>query len=231
MKGGGIIKQGWFRVFNKEDPLPVCDHIFISCDTAYSERDLINNSYSAFTTWGVFWNAAQERDCILLLDVWYDRVDYPDLRRKAKEVDDDIKPDIWLIEKKASGQSLIQDMRKTGIHVRTYQPDKDKVTRAYSVQAMLESGQVWIPDRKWAHKFTYLLSTFPTGVIESNDLTDTFTQALIYIRNGWYVTHPDDEEYDVPKVRRASAYGGHLADSEEEKFRSIDGIDPRELIQ
>ena len=230
VKGGGILRQGWFRVWDKNEPLPVCEHIFISCDTAYSERDLKNNSYSAFTTWGVFWNKAQERDCILLLDVWYDRVDYPDLRRKATDMDKDKRPDVWLIEKKASGQSLVQDMRRAGIHVRTYQPDKDKVTRAYSVQAMLESGQVWIPDRKWAHKFTYLMSTFPTGVAESNDLADTLTQALIYMRNSWYVTHPDDEEWEVPKIRKHSPYGGHLGDQEERTYNSLDGIDPRDLL-
>lgn len=232
VKGGGIMRQGWFRVFNKEDPLPVCDHIFISCDTAYSTKDMENNSYSAFTTWGVFWNPAQERDCVILLDVWYDRVDYPELRRKAHEMDNDKKPDVWLIEKKASGQSLIQDLRQSGLMVRTYQPDKDKVTRAYSIQAMLESGQVWIPDRKWAHKFTYFMSTFPTGVTESMDLADTLTQALIYIRNGWYVSHPDDEKWAPAEVKRTSAYGGHLADVDENRsFQSIDGIDPRDLLQ
>lgn len=213
VKGGGILREDWFRVLPDDVDLPVCEHIFISCDTAYSEKDMIKNSYSAFTTWGVFWNKAQQRDCVLLLDVWFDRVDYPELRARAKEMDKDKKPDVWLIEKKASGQSLIQDLRQSGLLVRTYSPDKDKISRAYAVQPMLESGQVWIPDRKWARSFTYLMSTFPTGVAESNDLADTLTQALLYIKNGYYVTHPDDEDFDVPEVKRYSAYGNHITDN------------------
>jgi len=215
-KSGGILRQAWYRILDETVQLPVCDHVFVSCDTAYSERDRLTNSYSAFTTWGVFWNRAQQRDCILLLDVWFDRVDYPDLRRKAMEINKEKKPDLFLIEKKASGLSLVQDLQRSGIFVRTYTPTTDKVSRAYAIQAMLESGQVWIPDRKWAHHFAYLMGSFPTGVEESNDLADTFTQAALYIRNGFYVTHPDDEDYrednHLPGDTIYSAYGGHLGE-------------------
>ena len=211
VKGGGILKQHWWRVWDKETPLPEVEHVWLSWDTAYSEKDLASNSYSAYSMWGLFWNKDQSRHCMMLLEVWYDQVDYPTLRAKAKglEGDKDRKPDCHLIEKKASGQSLIQDLRQGNIPLRAYCPDKDKITRAYTVQAMLESGQVYIPDRKWAHNFTYLLSTFPTGVPESNDLTDTFTQACIYVKNHWYVQNShDDDDYDKPKkYKRQSAYG------------------------
>jgi len=191
-KSGGILRQNWFRVLPEDVPLPTVDHVFCSWDTAYSERDMINNSFSACTTWGVFWNHAQQRDCMLLLDVWFDRVDYPDLRKKAAQLDRAKSPDIHLIEKKASGLALVQDLRRSGLLVRTYVPTTDKVSRAYAIQAMLESGQVWIADRKWAHHFAYLMGSFPNGVTESEDLADTFTQAALYIRNGFYVSHPDD---------------------------------------
>ena len=186
-KGGGILRQAWFRILDPTAELPTCDHIFISCDTAYSEKDMKTNSFSAFTTWGVFWNQAQQRDCILLLDVWFGQVDYPELRRHAHKMDKDKKPDVWLIEKKASGQSLIQDLKQARVPIRTYNPDRDKVARAYSVTAMLEQGMIYIPDRKWAHQFVAYLSSFPNGEPISNDYTDTFTQALIYISSGLYV--------------------------------------------
>jgi len=209
VKGGGILKQHWFRIWPDDVQFPICDHIWVSWDTAYSEKDLENNSYSACTQWGLFWNPDQQRDCLILLDVWYDQVDYPTLRNMAKRIDDVKQPDCHLIEKKASGQSLIQDLRQARIRVKAYNPDKDKVTRAYSIQAMLESGQVYVPDRKWARHFTYLASTFPTGVSESNDLVDTFTQACLYVKNRWYVTHPkDDENEPVQKKAKARrAYG------------------------
>lgn len=215
-KSGGILRQEWFRVLPDDSELPLVEHVFCSWDTAYSERDMINNSYSACTTWGVFWNKAQQRDCMILLNVWFDRVDYPTLRKKAADLDTDKKPDTHLIEKKASGLALVQDLRRSGLLVREYTPTTDKVSRAYAIQPMLESGQVWIPDRKWAKHFAYLMGTFPTGVNESEDLADTFTQAALYIRNGFYVTHPDDIELEVKHdTSHLSPYGGHMAELED----------------
>ena len=78
-------------------------------------------------------------------------------------------------------------MKNARIPLRTYNPDRDKVARAYSVQGMLERGMVYIPDRKWAHELVGYLGSFPNGEPISNDYTDTFTQALIYISSGLYV--------------------------------------------
>lgn len=212
-KGGGILKSKWFNLWEdfkkiklpnneivkKKNPFPVCSHIFFSYDTAYSEEDLKNNSYSAVSQWGVFFNHKTQKDNILLLSTWAGQVDYPVLRKKAMMFENKFHPDCHLIEKKASGQSLVQDLRAAGIPFRTYNPDRDKVARAYSIQSMLERGMVWIPDRQWAHKFVGYLATFPTGEPISNDYTDTFTQAMIYLRSGSYVeplTDAEEAEYD-----------------------------------
>lgn len=191
--GGNILKAKWWRRWT-EDKLPVCDHIFYSWDTAYSTTDYESNSYSVYTKWGVFWHEQEQRHCIILLGRWCGRVDYPDLRAKAVEVTQKDNPDSHLIEKKASGQSLIQDLRRANVNVRTYQPDRDKISRAYAVQAMLQSGQVYAPLRQWADDVIEHIAKFPSGAPPSSDLTDTFTQALLYLRNGWWVTHPDDDE-------------------------------------
>jgi phage terminase large subunit-like protein len=71
------------------------------------------------TTWGVFKN--QGVMCAIVLEAWYDKVSYPDLRRIAQEAYSDWQPDAVLIEKKASGQSLLQDLRMAGIPVLAYQ--------------------------------------------------------------------------------------------------------------
>lgn len=201
-KGGGILKSKWFKIWDdfrkvklpgvdkevkQKNPFPLCSHIFFSYDTAYSEEDLKNNSFSAVSQWGVFFNEQTRRDNILLLSTWAGQVDYPVLRKKALHFENKFHPDCHLIEKKASGQSLVQDLRAAGIPFRTYNPDRDKVARAYSIQSMLERGMVWIPNRQWAHKFVGYLATFPTGEPISNDYTDTFTQAMIYLRSGSYV--------------------------------------------
>ena len=58
--------------------------------------------------------------CAIVLEMWYDRVNYPDLRKLAQEAYYDYEPDAVLIEKKASGQSLLQDLRMAGIPVMEY---------------------------------------------------------------------------------------------------------------
>lgn len=192
--GGNILKKHWWRIWPDSKKLPTCDHVFLSWDTAYSDKAYKENSHSAMTAWGVFWDEANDRNALILLKTWNGQVDYPELRAKAKELDKELEPDRHLIEKKASGQSLIQDMRRIpGVLVKPYNPDKDKVTRAYSVQAMLESGQVYVPDRRWAESLVEQVSQFPNGAPPSSDYTDTVTQALIYLRNGWWVENPNDK--------------------------------------
>ena len=208
--GGNILKKKWWKLWPEDKKLPKCEHVFMSWDTAYSEKDYKSNSYSAMVQFGVFWHEQDQRYCLLMLGAWYERVDYPDLRAKAKELNQEHNPDIHLIEKKASGQSLIQDLRRADVMVRTYNPDRDKVSRAYAVSAMLQSGVVYAPDRKWAEHVIDYCSQFPNGAPPSSDLVDCVTQALLYLRNASWVSHPEDDvdEDDPPKkYQHESAYG------------------------
>lgn len=214
---GGILQAAWWRKWPNGKDLPDVEYIVQSWDTAFSDRDHKDNSRSARTTWGVYTmpgglngNTWEGRKGLLLLEAWADHVDYPTLRREARQAYETYQPDTVLIEQKASGQSLIQDMRMAGIPVAAYQPDKDKVTRAYAVQAMLESGQIWHPDRRWAEDVIAECATFPSGV--RDDLVDTCTQAWLFVRNMWRVRHPDDElddDDDDPRAGEISqpAYG------------------------
>lgn len=195
--GGGILRKSWWRRWPDGKPLPVCEHIFQSWDTAYSGQALEKNSRSARTTWGVFFNEEQGRYGVVLLEAWADRVEYPELRREAKQVYREWEPDAVLIEKKASGQSLIQDLRQGGLPVTTYQPDRDKVARAYAVQPLFESGMVWAPDRKWAEEVIEECSDFPMG--DQDDRVDTVTQALLYVKSRWLLRLPSDDRAEEPK--------------------------------
>jgi predicted phage terminase large subunit-like protein len=144
---------------------------------------------------------------VIVLEMWYDRVSYPDLRRIAQEAYEDWEPDAVLIEKKASGQSLLQDLRMAGIPVLEYSPDRDKQARAHASSALLEDGRIFFPsDRKWAKDLIDICSAFPAG--GNDDIVDTCTQAWLRLRKGWFVTHSDDEEYDeYPEQRRMTMYG------------------------
>ena len=61
---------------------------------------------------------------------------------------DEHKPDVCIVEKKASGQSLIQDMRRAGLPVLDYTPDRDKISRVYAATPSMEAGRVWFPKGK-----------------------------------------------------------------------------------
>ena len=216
--GGGIIKEAYWKMWPKEVPLPVAEHIFLSWDTAFTEKDLKTNSYSAMTAWGVFWHEQMQAHCLMVLGRWYGRVSYPVLRRMAQKMTVKYGPDAHLIEKKASGQSLIQDLRRTGsgkkrVRLRTTNPDIDKVARAHAASPTIEAGMVYMPEREWAKTFIKIVGTFPTGEPPSEDLTDTVTQAILYLKRRWWITHPDDvdlinqmpeedQDYDEADERR-----------------------------
>jgi len=194
---GGILRKSWWRRWPDDKSFPLCEHVFLSWDTAFTERDLKEASFSARTAWGVFFNEQDQAYQLILLHCWADQVAYPDLRQKAQDDTNDFMPDAHLIEKKASGISLIQDLRRAGkgrkrVRLRTYSPDRDKVARAHAVTSLLSSGVVWAPSRSWAEKAIDACGVFPNGAPPSADITDTVTQALLYLKNGWWVEHPDD---------------------------------------
>ena len=181
--GGNLLRRAWWKYW--EGPLPVCRYTLQSWDTAFSERAMKSSSYSARTTWGVFTDR-NEKPALLLLDAWHDRVDYPDLKKEALRAYQAHHPDAVLIEKKASGISLIQDLRRHGVPIVEYQPDRDKIARAYAVQAMLESGQIYVLPRPWAEEVITECEQFPNG--PSTDWVDSNTQAWLRLRNSGLLT-------------------------------------------
>lgn len=207
---GGILKKAWWRYWPDDKPFPVTDHIFLSWDTAYSEQDLKKNAFSAMTMWGVWWDEQDQRHKLIMLYAWDAQVAYPELRKRAKVMDNEFHPDRHLIEKKASGQALLPDLRRAGIAVYPYQPDRDKVARAYAIQSPLKGGLIYAPNREWAMRVIDYCAAFPVGAPPSADYTDTVTQAVLYLTNRWWVTHPDDGEEAKPtkrKTQRVPAYG------------------------
>ena len=201
-KGGGILKAEWWGAWDKPE-LPDIEYVLQSWDTAFSTKE--KTSYSARTTWGVFRKNGQVN--AIVLDMWYDRVTYPELRKIAQESYYDYEPDAVLIEKKASGQSLLQDLRMAGVPVIEYMPDRDKEARAHASSALLEDGRIWYPsDKKWCKDLIDICAAFPAT--ENDDIVDTCTQAWLRLRKGWFVTHShDDIEDDFEERKRITLYG------------------------
>ena len=202
-KGGGILKAEWWVPWEKEELPSNIEYVLQSWDTAFSTKE--NSSYSARTTWGVFRSNGQVN--VIVIDMWYDRVSYPELRKIAQESYEEWEPDAVLIEKKASGQSLLQDLRMAGIPVLEYSPDRDKQARAHASSALLEDGRIYFPfNKKWAKDLIDICAAFPAG--DNDDIVDTCTQAWLRLRKGWFVTHSNDyEEDEYPEKRRMTLYG------------------------
>jgi len=196
---GGSIKSSWLQRWDEEDA-PTCDKIIQTYDTAFSTRSTAD--YSVIQTWGVF--EAQVEDhkgreywapSLILLGNHRERLEYPDLRRVAQELYDEFRPDICIIEKKASGQSLLQDLRRAGLPVLDYLPDRDKIARVHAATPIMEAGRLFLPRHKdWAEDLFAEAIQFPYG--KHDDQVDAMTMAIHYLRDSWHLTHPDDPEYE-----------------------------------
>ncbi len=174
--GGGMIKTNWFRFCNPEEQPKDFDFVFQSWDTANKTSEL--NDFSVCTTWGV------ENERLYLLHVWRERLDYPSLKRTVKEHAQTYKVTNIVIEDKASGTQLIQDLRAGGLHEMTpYETRMDKVMRMHSVSSTIENGFVYLPaDASWLMQYVHEMAVFPNG--RYDDQVDSTSQALDWIKNG-----------------------------------------------
>ena len=207
---GGIIKKRWIEWWEDDEP-PNCDFIIQTYDTAFSTRRTAD--YSVIQTWGIFsqfekdeYGGEQITSNLILLGNIRGRFEYPELRRIAQELYQEYRPDVCIIEKKASGQSLIQDMRRAGLPVLDYLPDRDKVARVYASTPMMESGRVWLPkDRQFADDLFEECMSFPNGA--HDDQVDCMTMAVHYMKDSWNLIHPEDPNWeDEPRTRKRVAY-------------------------
>jgi predicted phage terminase large subunit-like protein len=199
---GAIIKREWWNVWDIDKP-PPCSYIIQSYDTAFSKSDRAD--FSAITTWGIFTPVEGEGDAIILLDAEKGRWDFPELKLKAQELNEAYEPDMILIEQKASGTPLTQELRRMGIPVTPFTPSKgaDKFARMNACAPVFESGMVWRPDANFAEEVVEECASFPHG--DHDDLADSMTQAILRFRQGGFISTPDDEEFE-PGYRRKMEY-------------------------
>ena len=192
-ESGGIIPVEYWQDWSSEDP-PDCDFIIQSWDTAFSTKTTAD--FSVVTTWGIFKKDELSIANMVLLGMEKGRWDFPTLREKAVEKYVKHSPDSIVIEKKASGQSLIQDLRLAGLPIQEYQPDRDKVSRAYAVSSLFHNARIYAPLKKvWATETIEECRQFPSG--PHDDIVDSVTQAVLYVRNGGYLEHSDNSWLDL----------------------------------
>ena len=201
---GALIKREWWQDWTKKHP-PKIDYIIQSYDTAFTKGT--KSDYSAITTWGVF-ETEEDGQNIILLDAFKDRYEFPELRRVAYAQYLEWKPDMVIIEAKASGLPLTHELRQMDIPVINFTPSRgnDKHVRVNAVAPLFESGKIWAPMHEhFAQEVVEECASFPFG--EHDDYVDSTTQAIMRIRQGGMVRHPEDYK-DEPLVKGVVKYYG-----------------------
>lgn len=208
---GGIIKKPWFQWWKQSTP-PDIEYVIQSWDTAITANKM--SAYSACTTWGVFYDHNHIEN-VILLSMWRDRVEYPELREIVKRIYHDYRDtgkehnpafrgrpiDMCLVEAKATGDPLIKDLALAGIKALPFYPDKhgDKIGRVRMITPLIEGGRVWVPARAphyevllpYADLFVESAASFPNS--DSRDLVDTMTQAFTKLKQGRFLLNPGDD--------------------------------------
>jgi len=204
---GAVLKRNWWKRWKHDEP-PECSYVIQTYDTAYSKKETAD--YSVISTWGVFVPSADSGPNLILLSVKRGRWDFPELKRVAKDEYRYWNPDNVLIEAKATGTPLQQELRKMGIPVTMYSPGgrrsgQDKVSRANAVAPILESGMIWYPEQQeWAEEMVEECASFPNG--SHDDQVDAAIMAWMRFRQGNFASLATDEEDEEKQQQEALEY-------------------------
>jgi predicted phage terminase large subunit-like protein len=254
---GGIVSRANIRKWPADKPLPEFQYIVYSLDGAYSEESYDPKSKetdpSAVSVWGGFIH--QGKPGIMLLDCWAKKLGFPDLvdtviaekavkygkidvplikmpkvgGRQQRPTRQGKKIDLIVIEGKASGKSLIQQLAKEKIFAYEYNPGKaGKLTRLHVVSHLPVRGIIWIPESSnnpgkfmtWAEPLLEQLCSFAgEGTVLHDDLLDTTTQAWRVIEDQWLreaqakldkvrkIKLDGDDDARAPKTPAVNPYG------------------------
>ena len=196
---GSIVKREWWNV---SLPLygPQYEYVIQCDDTVFSKKE--SADYASITTCAVFKPKVGEPDQISVLDAKRVLVDFPDLKKRAWDEYKYWEPDCVLIEAKASGTPLTQELRRMGIPVTAYTPSRgqDKIARMNSVAPIFESGMVWAPETQFSEEVIEEMASFPYG--DHDDFCDSSTMALMRFRQGGFLSLDNDNIEEIKPMRR-----------------------------
>lgn len=171
-----IFKNEYWNWYNENEIIKP-EYIIQVWDTAYETKE--HNSYSACCTLGKIGNK------IYLLDVYRGQIEFPELKKQGRLLIEKWQPNKVCIEGKASGKSLIQELKRIFNKRIEELESMDKTTRAYIVTPFLEERNVYIKQNApWVGDFLSELSDFPNG--KHDDQVDAFTLGLQYLKNKFY---------------------------------------------
>jgi len=168
---GHMLKPKWLKRYSYR---PENANIYHSWDSAVKTG--IKHDYSVCTIWAV------TDSHYYLLEVVRTKLDYPELKHLIITLAGRDKPDAILIEDKASGSSLIQDLHSENkFPVIAIQSNKDKIHRFASITPLFEAGRVLLPETSsWIAEYELELMSFPMS--SHDDQVDSTSQFLNYIK-------------------------------------------------
>lgn len=165
---GEIFKRFWWQFYTIA---PYFERIVHSWDTAFKKGS--DNDFSVCTIWGI------SKDGFYLIFRWKEKVEFPELKQAVVSLAHQFPPDEILIEDKASGQSLLQELaRETRLPIMPFKVDTDKLARANASTPLVKSGNVYLLEGSpWIKDFLDNLSSFPNA--PHDDDVDSFTQFIL----------------------------------------------------
>jgi len=224
LEDGKVVSRDMFRLWPGNKPFPKFEYIVQSYDCAFSEKE--HNDPTASTTWGVF-KPQDGPMSVLLIDCWAEHLSFPKLKPKVLEEwrvsygegRDAKRPDLILVEDKAAGISLIQELRYAHLPVRAYNPGRaDKMQRLQITASIFATGRVWLPEsdthkgyvRSWCEGFLSQICAFPDAA--HDDYVDSATQAIRLLKDmNWLDINPeppdnDDDYLEFTQAKRVNPY-------------------------
>lgn len=174
--GGVMVKTDWLKRYDDGSRPSSFSCVLDSWDTANKSGEL--NDFSVCTTWGAY------DSHYYLIDVFRKRLNFPDLKRAVMDQAQRHSADAILIEDKASGTQLIQELQREGvIGLKPYDPPpgSDKILRLDAQTALFEGGRVLLPvSAPWLEDYVRELTAFPGS--KYDDQVDSTTQALDHLK-------------------------------------------------
>jgi predicted phage terminase large subunit-like protein len=170
-KGGNIFKLSDMQYY-KTSP-GTYEYILQSWDTAFKAKQ--ENDYSAMTTWGKIGNK------IYLIDLWRGKVPFPELKNIFIQFAEKWKPTLAILEDKASGQSLFQELqREFKFPLLAIQPEGDKTSRANASTPYFATHMIYLPkEHEYVKDYVQELICFPNQL--HDDWVDSTSQGVNYL--------------------------------------------------
>jgi predicted phage terminase large subunit-like protein len=191
---GTIFKRDWFRYYEQAPAPENFSRVVQSWDTAFKTG--ATNDYSVCATFG------ESKNGFYLLSLYRDKIEFPTLKQKVRELADFWRPSEIYIEDRASGQSLLSELKvATTYPVIAVKSDKDKETRASACTGYFESGRIFFPKNAgWLADLEDELASFPGGRFD--DCVDAICQCLNKLRDSGGAYGVLDYHRDISEGKR-----------------------------